>query len=204
VTPDDGYIKFHSDWTRGPPGDPELTALLSRWRRPLYDRGLIGHDTGQNVGFGNLSVRAGAAQFVISGTQTGHIADTGGEHYTRVTDYDLDANRVSSTGPVEASSESLSHAAIYELDAGIGAVVHVHSPALWARFVDRLPTTRSDVAYGTPGMAREFGRLYRETDFSANGIAVMGGHRDGIVSIGATLEEAVQRVLELGQHDLPA
>ena len=46
-------------------------------------------------------------EFVISGTQTGSVAQTGGQHYARVTDYDIDANRVSSTGPVEASSESL-------------------------------------------------------------------------------------------------
>jgi len=197
VTVDEGYIKFRSDWTRGPAPDPGLTADLSRWRKPLYERGLVGHDTTLGVGFGNISVRAKGGQFVISGTQTGHIADTGGEHYTLVTAYDIDANGVTCCGPVEASSESLTHAAIYELDAEIGAVVHVHSKRLWGSLRGVLPTTRADVAYGTPAMAREFARLYRETGFAKDGIAVMGGHEDGIVSIGATLEDAAQRILAI-------
>ena len=201
MTVDEGYIKFGSDWTRGPAPDPGLTTLLNRWRRPLFDRGLVGHDDNLGVGFGNISVRAGAGQFVISGTQTGDVTDTVGEHYTLVTGYDVDANSVSSVGPVEASSESLTHAAIYELDAGIGAIVHVHSRRLWERLRGVLPTTRADVAYGTPAMAREFARLYRETAFATDGIAVMGGHQDGIVSIGATLEEAARRILEFEQDD---
>jgi L-ribulose-5-phosphate 4-epimerase len=197
VTIDEGYIKFQSDWTRGPAPDPGLTAMLNRWRRPLYDRGLVGHDDNLGVGFGNISVRADDNAFVISGTQTGHVVDTGGEHYTLVAGYDIDANSVRSVGPVEASSESLTHAAIYELDAGIGAIVHVHSRRLWERLRNVLPTTRADVAYGTPAMAREFARLYRETPFATDGVAIMGGHQDGIVSIGATLEDAAQRILEI-------
>lgn len=195
---DEGYIKYDSDWTPGPVPAQELTSLLDTWRRPLFDAGLIGHYEDLGVGYGNLSVRFGLSdQFIISGTQTGHIADTDGQHYALVTHYDIDTNRVSSTGPVQASSESLTHAAIYELHEAINAVVHVHSRALWDSLKDQLPTTAADISYGTPAMAREFTRLYRDTSFRASGVAVMAGHDEGIVSIGRDLEEAATRILAL-------
>lgn len=195
---DEGYIKFESDWTPGPAADSDVVALLDRWRRPLFDAGLIGHYDELGIGYGNLSVRVGGGrQFVISGTQTGRVANTSGEHYARVTDYDIDANRVCSTGPVEASSESLTHAAIYQLDPAINGVVHVHSQPLWQMLLGRLPTTAGDISYGTPEMAHEFERLYRDTDFRSTGVAVMAGHEEGIVAFGGSLEEAAGRLLAL-------
>ena len=91
----------------------------------------------------------------------------------------------------------MTHAAIYQLDLTIGAIVHVHSGELWRRYLDRLPTTDPDVAYGTPQMANEFRRLYRDTDFRNTRLAVMAGHEEGLLSFGTTLEEAASRVLEL-------
>ncbi len=195
---DEGYIKFDSDWTPGPEVDADLTALLDRWRRPLFSAGLIGHYEQLGVGYGNLSVRVGSGrEFIISGTQTGRLEATTGQHYARVTDYDIDANRVCSTGPVEASSESLTHAAIYELDPAIAGIVHVHSAPLWRSLADQLPTTADDVSYGTPEMAHEFERLFRDTDFATDGVAVMGGHEEGIIAFGRSLEEAARRILAL-------
>lgn len=198
MTIDEGYIKYTSDWTQGPAPSRAITDLLDTWRRPLYEAGLIGHYDDLGVGFGNISVRYGQpGQFIISGSQTGRVAETCGEHYSLVTECDIDGNRVCCTGPVQASSESLTHAAIYELHAGINAVVHVHSRPLWDRLQDHLPTTSPDVSYGTPEMAREFSRLYRNSEFASIGIAVMAGHEEGIVSIGSTLEQAAQRVLHI-------
>lgn len=197
MTIDEGYIKFQSNWVPGPAPAAAAVDRLERWRRPLFDEGLIGHYEDLGVGYGNISIRLDGNQFVISGTQTGHLAETTGEHYALVTDYDIAANRVSSTGKVQASSESLTHAAIYELDQRINAVVHVHSGNLWHTFRDQLPTTSPDISYGTPEMAEEFRRLFRTTDFAAMGIAVMGGHEEGILSFGDTLEEAAVRVLSL-------
>ncbi len=200
MTIDEGYIKYDSDWTSGPAPDQESTSLLNTWRRPLFDAGLIGHYEDLGVGYGNLSIRCNSSeQFIISGTQTGHIADTDGQHYALVSCYDIDRNRVSSTGPVQASSESLTHAAIYELNDAINAVVHVHSRILWDALKDQLPTTATDVSYGTPEMAREFTRLYRDTSFRAGGVAIMAGHEEGIISIGHDLEEAATRMLALSQ-----
>jgi hypothetical protein len=59
----------------------------------------------------------------------------------------------------------------------------------------RVPSTGYNVAYGTPEMARELVRLYRETEFAKEGVAQMAGHEDGVVSFGDTIENAAQRLL---------
>ena len=197
---DEGYTKFIVDWTdRTPLRSPEVDEL-ERWRRPLHETGLIGHYAELGIGYGNISLRTGnGRQFVISGTQTGHLPRTGPAHYALVTDYDIEGNSVSCRGAVQASSETLTHAAIYELDESIYAVVHVHDRQLWERLKDREPTTRADVAYGTPEMAREFRRLFRDSDFRERRLAAMAGHDAGVVCIGRTLREAATRVIEA--HD---
>lgn len=195
---DEGYIKFDSHWRQTGPLDNAEIESLNRWRRPLYDAGLIGHYEEHGIGFGNLSVRTAAQrQFIISGSQTGHLPNLGAEHYALVEDYDIDRNRVYSIGAREASSESMTHAAIYELDPEIGAVVHVHSEELWAGLKGSAATTDAEVAFGTPEMAQEFRRLFKETDFQKTGIAVMAGHDSGLVSTGSNLQEAAERILAI-------
>lgn len=202
MTIDEGYVKYRSTWIEASAPDPGAAAELETWRRPLFDAGLIGHYEELGVGFGNLSIRCGGpGQFLISGTQTGHMAQTNENHYSLVTAYDIDANSLRCMGPVQASSEAMTHAAIYELDTRIGAVAHVHSRSLWQRLINRLPTTDPDVAYGTPRMAREFRRLYEESGFRRSGLAVMAGHEEGLVSIGGTLQEAVQKMIALSERE---
>ncbi len=46
-------------------------------------------------------------------------------------------------------------------------------------------------------MAAEFARLYRDTGFAVDGVAVMAGHEEGLISIGTTIEEAASRILAL-------
>jgi ribulose-5-phosphate 4-epimerase/fuculose-1-phosphate aldolase len=195
---DEGYVKYESEWRHGPAPDAAIVRLLDEWRRQLYDAGLVGYDPVHEVGFGNLSVRAPlAGEFIITGTQTGHLRETSGEHYCRVTATDIATNRVSCEGPVPASSEALTHAALYRLSEDINAVVHVHDRRLWARYRGSLPTTAADVPYGTPAMAREFERLWHDAGLPASGVAVMGGHADGLIGIGTTLAEAAGRLLSL-------
>jgi ribulose-5-phosphate 4-epimerase/fuculose-1-phosphate aldolase len=195
---DEGYTKYECDWELAPALPAATIEELNAWRNKLHDRGLIGYYPEHGVGFGNVSIREGDGDaFVISGTQTGHIARTDEHHYARVTRCDIRANRVCCEGPVQASSEALTHAAIYALDPAIRAVVHVHDATLWRELTGRIPTTSDEVSYGTPEMAREFQRLYEETDFPTRGVAVMGGHEEGIVSFGAAIEQAAKRILEL-------
>ena len=44
-------------------------------------------------------------------------------------------------GPIQASSASLTHAAIYQANPDINAVIHVHDRDLWENLLDRVPTT---------------------------------------------------------------
>lgn len=198
MTIDEGYIKYQSFWTKGPPPNPSVAEELETWRRPLFEAGLIGEYRELGIGYGNISMRCGEpGQFLISGTQTGHVAKTDKYHYALVTSWSTYTNRVCCVGPVQASSEAMSHAALYELDQNIGAIVHVHSRVLWERFRHVLPTTDDAVPYGTPQMADEFRRLYLDTAFRREALAVMGGHEEGILSFGVSLEDAATRILDL-------
>ena len=195
---DEGYIKYQSRWSEAPAPDPAAVFLLEEWRKPLFEAGLVGHYEDLGIGFGNISIRSKEPrQFLITGTQTGHIAATTEQHYSLVTDYDIERNEVHCSGPIQASSEAMTHAAIYELDPSIAAIVHVHSKALWDAHLDKLPTTSAEIAYGTPEMAREFRRLYADTIFGSEGIAVMGGHEEGLIAFGESLETAAEKILAL-------
>lgn len=199
---DEGYVKYLSHWEPGPPPDASAVLELNAWRKPLFAAGLIGHYDDLNVGYGNISVRvAGGNQFVISGTQTGHIESTGAEHYALVRSTDIDANSVHCIGPVQASSEALTHAALYALSDNIAAVVHVHDRVLWQQHLEHFPTTGKHVPYGTPEMAKEFQRLWHTTRFATLGIAIMAGHDEGIVSVGGSLAQAATQVLALKSPD---
>jgi hypothetical protein len=68
---------------------------------------------------------------------------------------------------------------------------------LWQTHLNQLPTTDPAIAYGTPDMAREFQRLFTDTEFADKGVAVMAGHEEGLISFGATLGEAANRLLNL-------
>ena len=195
---DEGYVKYRSHWQEAPAQKAPEATLLVRWRRPLYDAGLIGVLEDSGIGYGNISHRIGDTdRFLISGTQTGHLDALTEAHFAEVVDYDLEANSVTARGPVAPSSEAMTHAAIYQLDHSIRAVVHVHHHEMWLRFRDVLPTTDAEVRYGTPDMAHEFRRLYAKTDFASRGLAVMAGHEDGIVGIGVSMQEATERIITL-------
>ncbi|HZD52613.1 MAG TPA: class II aldolase/adducin family protein [Woeseiaceae bacterium] len=201
---DEGYTKFAVHWTERRPLDHREIGELERWRRPLFEAGLVGHYPELGIGYGNISIRTGnGREFLISGTQTGHLACTGRGHYALVTEYDIDGNSVHCRGAVQASSETLTHAALYELDPAIRAVAHVHDEPLWLALRGHEPTTDAAVAYGTPEMAREFVRLFRDTRFAERRLAVMGGHESGLVAVGSSLREAVERVLAAHRRIAP-
>jgi L-ribulose-5-phosphate 4-epimerase len=144
------------------------------------------------VGFGNLSMRTGTGnQFVITGSATGDIPELEPCHYVKVNSFNIDDNAVMCAGPLKASSESLSHAAIYMADHGTNAVVHVHEIDLWKELRDKLPTTSDSMEYGTPGLAREIQRLFLESDVFEKRIIIMGGDRAGILTFGHDMDEAV-------------
>jgi ribulose-5-phosphate 4-epimerase/fuculose-1-phosphate aldolase len=202
----EGVIKYQLDFTEAPPLTTADVALINKWRTILYHHKLIGQDPLRygGYGYGNLSVRiapfdeqASLRAFIISGSQTGDIAELGAEHYTTVTECYPAENRVVARGPIRPSSESLTHGAVYALDPAIRVVLHVHSPEIWRSAVNLgIPVTDESVPYGSPAMAAEVARLYASTDMAQRRIFSMGGHEDGIVTFGATAEEASNVLLE--------
>ena len=188
---DEGVIKYRCEWEPGPAPTWEEIEELARCRDRLRDMGLIGV-TADGIGYGNASIRAGARSFLVTGTQTGAIERLRSDDVTLVREYDIASNWLTCVGPVRASSEALTHAAIYECSREIGAVVHGHSEEAWLRLRGALPTTGETVPYGTPEMGYELMRLYRESDLREVRVAVMGGHYEGLIAFGATVDEAAR------------
>ena len=186
---DEGVIKFNCEWIKSKaPSEIEIEEI-NRLRNELYKLGFIGVYP-DGIGFGNLSLRENTKRsFLITGTQTGGIEALKPGHYTYVTDYDIEKNFVRCEGPSKASSESLTHAMIYDLDQAIKAVIHIHHESLWGQLMNQVPTTDQKVPYGTPEMAREVKRIYQTTDLHERKIFVMGGHAHGIVTFGTNLEQ---------------
>ena len=105
--------------------------------------------------------------------------------------YIYNRNLVESRGSVEPSSETMTHAALYDTSPAIRCVLHAHSPVVWRRARElRIPTTDASIPYGTPEMALAVQRLCDSTALSEIRILAMGGHEDGIVVFGRTPEEA--------------
>ncbi len=194
--PEDGSIKFSSHLTPEKLEIPSsFFAPLNQWREEMWQRSFIGAYS-DGVGFGNISIRIpNTEQFYISGSGTGGIPELDQIHYPLVEKCDLAQNTVWCRGVVQASSESMSHASIYSCNAGIGAVVHIHSRKLWEKYLDVLPTTSREVQYGTPEMAFEIIRLMGLSETQEQKVFVMGGHAEGIVSFGKTVEEAARILL---------
>jgi L-ribulose-5-phosphate 4-epimerase len=174
----------------------EMPELLS-WRRRLRTLDLIGADA-QGVGYGNLSIRLySSPRFLITGSQSSGLREVDQRHFAIVTVIDLDRNSLRSVGELAPSSEALTHAALYQVQGSIRAVVHVHSSAIWTNWRHRLPTSRDDVLYGTPEMGYEMIRLHKRMALGGQGVIVMGGHQDGVVAFGPSLAEAAGEILKL-------
>ena len=184
------YIKFSCERVAGEIGSFSGLAELNAYRRKLLDLHLIGVDA-NGVGFGNLSVRDGATDnFYITGSATAGIQELTLAHCTKVVVCDFARNQVRYEGSAMPSSESLTHAAIYESDATAGAIVHCHCSRLWTAVWNEAPATSKAAEYGTPEMAYDIMQLFTRTNAQTRKIVVMAGHEGGILTFGKDLEEA--------------
>ena len=184
------YIKFTCEHAATELSPFDGFAELNAYRRKLLQLRLIGVDS-NGVGFGNLSIRDGTANnFYITGSATGGIPELTLANCARVVAYDFKRNWLRCVGAAIASSESLTHAAVYESDTRAGSVIHCHDSKLWTALLNQAPTSSKAVEYGTPEMAYEVLRLFNLTDVKSRKILVMAGHEGGIVAFGRDLEEA--------------
>ena len=186
-----GYLKFNCKLEKSGAVIPDdLFTEINKWRSRMFSMNLIGaYDNG--IGFGNISVRVpGTDNFFISGSATGNFKETGPEHYVLVTDYSYEHNSLSCSGTIPASSESLSHAAIYEADEEILAVIHIHHMEMWENSLNKFSTSDPNCSFGTPELAMDIAGLLKDKVTRKNGIIIMGGHPEGILFFGKNLEEA--------------
>jgi hypothetical protein len=169
---------------------------LDIWRTVLFQLGLTGTDPKRYGGlaFGNVSCRLEGQSFLVSGTQTGSLKKLRPDDYCIVEKIDIDHNRLVSRGPIKPSSEALTHGAVYAFGhTGIQCVLHVHSPEIWNhREWFGIPSTSSEVAYGTQEMALAVAKLSHD---HPNSLIALGGHEDGILALGKTVEEAAITII---------
>lgn len=191
---DDGYIKFRcehtcADWgSKELPLCPELKQCildLDKFRTFVYEQGFIGmYENG--IGYGNLSHRF-RGNFVITASATGSAKELGIDGYSLVTGSDIGQNTVQSIGPLPASSETMTHAAIYEASPKIQCVLHIHSRILFDALKEKNAlSTDENIAYGTPEMAKAIKNIAEKNP--CEGIVVMLGHDEGIIIYGLNTE----------------
>lgn len=194
-TRDEGVIKFKLTLKRAPAPEQAQYIALEKWRALFYKLGLVGEYPSEKIGYGNLSSRLPKKSFIITGSQTGHLAHLQAHHYTKVIECDLKKGSVAAEGLIPPSSESLTHFGIYEANAAINFVFHVHHPKLWQLLQnEQVDFIGEDVAYGTQEMATAASELLIN---KSSGIFVMKGHEDGIISYSTSAEEAGKNLLEL-------
>ncbi|HAF31031.1 MAG TPA: rRNA adenine methyltransferase [Bacteroidales bacterium] len=182
----EGYIKFYLSWEKKAFDFKDHDFhQINLCRDKLYKLDLIEAYL-DGVGYGNLSIRYHNNEFIISGSATGNYNMLSKEQYALVREFDLDKNSVRCDGLIEASSESLSHAAIYKANKSVNAVIHIHHKRMWEKYVNILPTTPQNAEFGTPEIAYEIAKLIVRD----SGIIIMEGHPEGIISYGKSLIEA--------------
>lgn len=194
-TRDEGVIKFKLTLKLAPAPEQAQYIALEKWRALFYKLGLVGEYPIDKIGYGNLSSRTQKKSFIITGSQTGHLAHLQAHHYTKVMECDMKKGSVMAEGLIPPSSESLTHFGIYEANPAIQSVFHVHHRELWDLLKQgNFDFINDDVHYGTQEMANAAAELLTN---KSSGIFVMKGHEDGIISYAPTAEEAGKNLLEL-------
>ena len=183
---EEGVIRFDLEFTAVSPVTIPALDELNAWRRILRQLGLIGQDPSRYGGYGS---------------QTAHLTELSATGFATVSDYDAERNRVVACGPVKPSSESLTHGSVYNVNNDIRVIFHVHSQSIWrCASILSLPATDASVPYGTPAMAREVERLFEAVDHIETGVFVMGGHEDGVIAFGHTVDEAGSTLVRALAH----
>lgn len=197
----DGVIKYsQTSHLTQPLTDFNSYEALEECRSQLAKLDFIGvYPNG--VGYGNISARDGFCEdigdraFVITGSQTGDLKSLTKNDYVRVISYNTKKLTMSSQGVRRASSESLTHAAIYDANESIRCVIHIHNNKLWKLMLEgAFPKISKDVEYGTKEMALSVGALFHGVYHC---VFVTEGHEDGVFAVGSSVSEAMENLMEL-------
>jgi len=191
----EGYIKFKCILIDGQAPDWKEIAEMDECRNTLHRMGLIGMFE-NGIGFGNISIKNKSGNIIISGSRTGGMEKLNAKDYCTVLNYSYDNNEVTCTGKIEASSETLTHAALYECSDSINCVIHIHSLILWKKLLNKLPTTSPKAEYGTPEMAYEIKKIYKKKSTQQKRVIVMGGHEEGIIAFGKNVHDCYTNLID--------
>lgn len=204
--PLDGYIKFHCEHTTATWNSEALplssTLLqiieqLDTFRTRVYDQKLIGiYENG--IGYGNLSHRIGE-NFVITASATGGARELGIDGYTLVHSVLIENNTVKSIGPLPASSETMTHAAIYQVAPKIQCILHIHNQIIFDTMIkNNSLSTEKNIPYGTIEMAQALKILAQKYPLEAS--IVMQGHNEGVIIYGTSIEHVESQLNFLTQE----
>ncbi len=183
----DGYIKFNYTWQKAKAlSSSTATAQLKKYRSFFWQKKLIGRNQ-QGVGFGNISYRVKKG-FIISGNATGGYKYLNNKHFALVYGWDYQKNHITCQGATVASSESLSHAAVYDCLPKVQVVVHIHNLLLWKKHLNKIPTTSPIATYGTPAISQEIKKILNKKN-EPIGALVMGGHKEGLLIYGQSFTD---------------
>ncbi|MFM8449572.1 MAG: class II aldolase/adducin family protein [Haliscomenobacter sp.] len=190
----EGYIKFQAHWTPCAAFDAGLLEELNAWRQRCYARGWIGAFP-DGIGFGNISQRVDSGgRFFISGSATGNIPVLDAAQYALVEEVQAASNALWCSGPVIASSESMSHAAVYAACAQVQGVIHIHHRGMWEYLLAQGQATHPEATYGSPEMVEAILNWLAGQAYAPTGVFAMAGHEDGIFAYGRNLEEAFRQL----------
>jgi len=168
--------------------------IINPVRQLLKEKDYLGQYP-DGISYGNISIRdKNSNEFYITASDTGKIKDTLSADYVKITSCDLINNVCYFKGAALPSSETLSHHIIYSYCNEAKAVIHIHNKALWFKLKDKAPTTATNVEYGTIEMVNEIINLLQNTNLKNEKILVMGGHEDGLISFGGTIDEAYNQI----------
>jgi ribulose-5-phosphate 4-epimerase/fuculose-1-phosphate aldolase len=192
----EGYIKFNPLWIKEPIFiDQGIIDEINQIRTLLIAKGYLGV-LSNGIGFGNISVRnPNTNQFFITGSATGGNPILDASHFALVERISIEENSLMCRGLTIASSESMSHAIIYNAVPAANAVIHIHNAELWKNNLNGLPTTDMQAEYGTPEMAFSIERLTEKIQ-SSQAVLVMGGHENGLIAYAESLHVALNLLIK--------
>ena len=192
----EGYVKYIAVHTMSPAIEVPYWTELNNARTQLHRLGFLGVNP-QGIGFGNVSIRFQGEEFLVSGTATGAAPELTLADYCLVSSFDLAQNSIVSMGPVKASSEAMTHGAVYRSCAEANCVMHIHSESIFNGMIrDSYPATAKDAVYGTPKIALALAQRIQELG-ADEGAVVLAGHDEGVIVWGPTVEKALNVILQL-------
>ncbi len=167
---------------------------LFKIRKKLFSKKMIGVDN-FGVGYGNISIRIDFSDhFLITGTQTSSMPIITKDEMVLVRGYDPKKFTIDSCGQIKPSSESSTHATLYQMDKKIISIIHIHNFSLWKNMIEQNFHVSGDLEYGTKELSNNIREIFSIINNSPQKIFPMKGHEGGVISYGQSIEEAYEYI----------